>query len=810
MIKPHIEVSLRNGLVDNEGLYAFESSARKMLDASDSILVLVNRAFRLQDFNQKASYQIEKYFERKLHRGESLKAFISENCEEGVFQNIKQAFEGNFIKDRFSLDKDLEPIDYKVIPLTSEEPVEQVLIEIQDLPDTYQKLSSTKSQHQSISLSQARIKGLLDNIRAYIWSVDSNYNMDTANLAAREMMEHSFGFQFESGLDALKMFANRPKDELEFWKEKYHQVVDKGEAQEFEVNQNFNGRFTSISAELHPIFLEGKDEVAGISCLVRNKTEVYLRNRFQKALSDFKTQVIRIDEVDELFWAVTDEILAKLHLEDAMILGLDGDSLKIRTAYGSQRLGHRKVNDSLNIKVGQGITGHVAEFKEPILVNDTSKDPRYFSVHFKGGSELAVPIIVEGDVRGLINCESQNPDFFQDIHLAMLEEVAELTATRIQQIEADERIRKIESQNRAVLNSTHAAYFLLNQDMTVESFNKVGYSYMGSYAQKEFKKGASFLDYMPEEIQPSFKAKFAKAYGDELLKSERHLDHPQLDNVWIKLTYSPAINEEGEIFGVTLIIADITKRKESENTILKQNTELKKANQELDKFVYSVSHDLRSPLSSVMGLSGLIKLSEDVVEMKQYNELINDSMIRMDSFIRNILDYSKNNRTEVVHEEVNVEMLLDDVIDNHKYIEGSSDITFRKNVNGLKVIEADGPRLRIVMNNLVSNAIKYHDPEKTDRYIEIIVRRRTNGWVQIKVKDNGQGIESQHLPDLFNMFYTANLRSSGSGIGLYILKDAINAMGGDIKVKSKLGEGSEFIINLPQNASNKQYEIFAG
>ncbi|MDZ7847560.1 MAG: HAMP domain-containing sensor histidine kinase [Owenweeksia sp.] len=260
---------------------------------------------------------------------------------------------------------------------------------------------------------------------------------------------------------------------------------------------------------------------------------------------------------------------------------------------------------------------------------------------------------------------------------------------------------------------------------------------------------------------------------------------------------APASNSAGKIFGVTLIIEDVTYSKESEDLIVKQNDDLRKANQELDKFVYSVSHDLRSPIANVMGLTTIIDACEKLEEVQEYSAMIERTMHRMDDFIHNILDYSRNNRLEVNSEELDLHELVEELILDHYHIEGMKSIDFKNLVAKGFIMNSDGQRIRIILGNLLSNAIKYHDPKKEAPTIEIEAERKDQ-TVELKVRDNGQGIDQAHLPKLFEMFYTANIRAEGSGIGLYILQDAVHLLGGKVEVNSELGQGTEFIILLPE------------
>jgi signal transduction histidine kinase len=233
---------------------------------------------------------------------------------------------------------------------------------------------------------------------------------------------------------------------------------------------------------------------------------------------------------------------------------------------------------------------------------------------------------------------------------------------------------------------------------------------------------------------------------------------------------------------------------EKENFSNLKNAELRKVNEALDRFVYSVSHDLRSPLSSILGLTNLARLTSDPKELEDILKMIQGRVTVQDHFIREIIDYSRNARTVVHDEHVDLKKLVDEVVDSLKYNVHAEKIKFVKRIPENVTLFTDKIRLTIILSNLVGNSIKYHDPRKEDPYIEIGFSRDMNS---VFVQDNGIGIMPEHKDKIFDMFYRGSDRSTGSGLGLFITKEAVTTIGGTIEVKSVYGEGSTFIIYLP-------------
>ncbi|PZR37248.1 MAG: hypothetical protein DI538_12855 [Azospira oryzae] len=225
-----------------------------------------------------------------------------------------------------------------------------------------------------------------------------------------------------------------------------------------------------------------------------------------------------------------------------------------------------------------------------------------------------------------------------------------------------------------------------------------------------------------------------------------------------------------------------------------KNLELQKVNEELDRFVYSVSHDLRSPLSSILGLTDLARRTDDLKELDQLLIMIQGRVKAQDYFIRDIIDYSRNARTEVVHESVHLLSLVDEALEALRFNTNAQRITFIKQIDAGVYLISDKTRLAIILNNLIGNAIKYHDFSKENPEVEIGYSATTSS---VYVRDNGTGIAPQHQQKIFNMFYRGAERSTGSGLGLFITKEAVTKLNGTIEVQSVAGEGSTFTVTFP-------------
>ncbi len=237
------------------------------------------------------------------------------------------------------------------------------------------------------------------------------------------------------------------------------------------------------------------------------------------------------------------------------------------------------------------------------------------------------------------------------------------------------------------------------------------------------------------------------------------------------------------------VIKDITALKHSEE-------QLKSANEELDNFVYRVSHDLRAPLTSSLGLLQIIRQTKDIDEIFTYLDLQQRSLRKLDKFIHDILDYSRNNRKSFELKEINIDELIESILKDLAYLDGFNEVKINRSIETPLPFYSDELRLKIILNNLLCNAIKYKKYNYREARVDIQFETDTRHAILI-VEDNGMGIESHHHGRIFEMFYRATDINAGSGIGLYITADAVKKLGGQINFTSEHGKGTKYEIIIP-------------
>lgn len=243
-----------------------------------------------------------------------------------------------------------------------------------------------------------------------------------------------------------------------------------------------------------------------------------------------------------------------------------------------------------------------------------------------------------------------------------------------------------------------------------------------------------------------------------------------------------------------IIHLDISQIKKAEKKLKSQNAKLKKLNAELDRFVYSASHDLRAPLASLLGLIDLSKREKTSPALNEYLTLMNKSIIKLDSFISDITDYSRNLRLATTHEKIDFKQLITESFDSLAYMSNEK-IKLSISVKGKAAFYSDKDRVRLIINNLLSNSIRYRSHTRQPAIKVSIEQSKEQACITIA--DNGIGIEEKYQKKIFNMFYRANDQNTGSGLGLFIVKETTDKLKGKIQLISALDKGTTISITLP-------------
>jgi PAS domain S-box-containing protein len=376
----------------------------------------------------------------------------------------------------------------------------------------------------------------------------------------------------------------------------------------------------------------------------------------------------------------------------------------------------------------------------------------------------------------------------------------------------EEQARQLLQNLSAVLESTRDRIFAIDTNFRYLIFNKAHAEQVKRVTGKAIKQGDNMRKLFTKKQFPEMEDQLRKVLEGEYLRTEMKMPNGSVAEV----SYSPVKDEDGRVAGAAGFMRDVTLRKQNEQKIQALNEELvnqnwklegreeelkmaleelSERNFELDQFMYKTSHDLRSPLSSVLGLVNLAKLDHEEAHIGEYLQKIEGRIKKLDEFVRSMLNYAKVSRAQVQAETIDLEAMTNACVNELAYLENFSKVQVSVSCKSKAEFRSDAMTLRLIMANIVSNAFKYYNAKAASR-LQITAEVSTLRAVII-FSDNGIGIQKEYLAKIFDMFFRATERSEGSGLGMYIVKQAVDKLNGKITIESEYGHGTTIKIVLP-------------
>lgn len=365
----------------------------------------------------------------------------------------------------------------------------------------------------------------------------------------------------------------------------------------------------------------------------------------------------------------------------------------------------------------------------------------------------------------------------------------------------EEVLRRSQATILSIVSHADRGYILLNKNLEVVSFNQVA----GESFQRE--TGLNLTEgILPLEFLNDIQKELAKHHLDMALTGEKTFLELQFGEKtespnWYHINVFPVVQEKGETLGIILDTENITNRKHAEFEKEKMTSEIVQRNKELEQFAYIVSHNLRSPVANMMGISYLLKdhSSLNRQELQKCLDGILASMKQIDEVIID-LNYIVQKKMQVRE---NMEIInLDSLVSSVKELIGVPDddsrIRITTDFSEIGQIYTIKSYLHSIFYNLISNSIKYRDPHKSS-YLRI-KSSVNNKQVSFNFEDNGLGFNLEVYGDkVFGLYkkFHQSISSDGKGMGLFMVKMQAELLGGKISVESKENEGSRFTLLLP-------------
>ena len=368
---------------------------------------------------------------------------------------------------------------------------------------------------------------------------------------------------------------------------------------------------------------------------------------------------------------------------------------------------------------------------------------------------------------------------------------------------SNKELKESEERFRLLIDSIRDyAILMLNPDGIIMSWNE-GAKHIKGYEASEIIGKHFSVFYRQEAVEsgfPQFELKTALAKGR--FEDEGWRIRKDGTAFWANVVLTPIYNTDKCLLGYAKITRDLTERRRNEE-LMQRNQELVRINNEMDNFVYIVSHDLKGPVINLEGL--LLALEEDMGGEATKHEallcMMGGAVSTLKNVINDLTEVSSLQKKKQETEEVNIQALIDEVKESIGEAIRAKNATITTDTSGFKAIHYSRKNLRSILHNLLTNAIKYSDPRREPE-INIRTYKAETGECVLTVSDNGLGIPESNRSKIFGMFKRAHDHVEGSGVGLYLVKKILDNAGDRITVESSVGEGSVFKVFIKADSSD--------
>lgn len=342
----------------------------------------------------------------------------------------------------------------------------------------------------------------------------------------------------------------------------------------------------------------------------------------------------------------------------------------------------------------------------------------------------------------------------------------------------------------AIIETTSDIVGVVQPDGSITYLNKAGKDFFGILSDEDLKE-RSFVDFQSHRAdQKPNRQDLHLADAQGIWSSENQYLRQDGVEVPVSQVIISHKSPEGQVECYSTIIRDMSQQKRIEQDLIFKNNEL-------DTFVYRASHDLRGPIATLMGLKNLVNYEVKEEPALRLFDMYNSQVQRLNTITLTLIELTKIKEREFKVSRINFDKVISSVYKQIGNMTESRGMAFEKEIEKIPEFVSDERLLNIILQNLVENSVKYKRND-TDSFVRVEVKQQeSTGRVEIKVSDNGIGINSGIQGKVFNMFFRGNERSGGSGLGLYMLKNAVEKLGGRVTLFSVLYKGTTFKIELP-------------
>lgn len=536
-------------------------------------------------------------------------------------------------------------------------------------------------------------------------------------------------------------------------------------------------------------------ETAQVDIYFRNISQWNKTKHYFDVQAGFAHALLKAITVEDVCWSIVKQAIAELDYEDCVVYLLEEDGVHLRqvAAHGPKNPKETEIARPINIRVGEGIVGSVAQKRRGEIVDNVNIDERYIVDDQKRNSEIAVPICDESGTIGVIDSESSHIGFYSHEDLSLLRAIASMAAVKIQRIRSMENVMIKRTQIKSIVDNAFGAIYIRRAGR-FEMVNRV-FCELTGYSEKEMTSPRFNIKNLIHHLEEEGKeALAARKQGDRSRKSYQ-LDIKSRDGSIRRLTVNTVILEDHKgpyTLGIALDISDVL---QAERSLQALNEQLSEKNDDLKQFAHLASHNLRAPVSNMIGLLDIYQASEDsnpqnarvILALKKAVDDLNTTLTEMHDVLKSRNIEHKLGMVDLRSVYRKILAMLKDEIDK-----SGIDIQIDFAVKRLRYAK---PHLENFFLNMISNAIKYRSPDRPAKLL--IKSRKSESYVHLVFEDNGLGIDLERYgKDLFGMYKSFHHHPNSRGVGLYLVKSQLSSLEGRVEVKSTVGKGSTFELML--------------
>jgi PAS domain S-box-containing protein len=597
--------------------------------------------------------------------------------------------------------------------------------------------------------SKANTEALIENTKDGIWAVDKEFRFTTIN------SRFSSAFQLLTGKKPVigKTILEYLNPDHKNWLKDILQNALSGEQFRVETRLKFGTELHDLELSVNPIRIQN-NIIDGVSFFARNinqrkKTEERVRkseHAYRLLLETINEGILFIDNDNKIRF-VNRKFSEVTGFNEEEITGKDFRDL----------LAHDEISS------GKNIVGSLLDDQNPMEIHMRTKKGGIVWFRIKGS-----PLMDNsGQIGGTL-----------------------LTHTEItEQKQAQEKIRKQEQDYRNLVETMHEGLAFLDKEGNLKFANGRFFELCGYNSLELIQKK------LPATLFPNTilqlvddDAKNKSSHESITHQYEIQVTPKSGSKKWCMLNCSVIYDDDGHYSGLLATYSDITDRKGTEE-------KLQLARTELNTFIYKSSHDLKGPLASIIGLLNLLEKDKSAEHLDQFTGMMRQSAEKLDKMLNELLNVVRIKRDKIYPELVDFNLVIKSVLKSLSNEEGFKEITKNIHVDVTNSVRTDKRLLHFILANVIDNAIKFRSTEKAP-VVNVTIRDLLHG-VTIEVIDNGIGFDEKTQENIFTMFTRGSIASKGNGLGLYVVKNAIDRLGGAVQVSSYPGFETKFSIFLP-------------